>query len=178
MNNILKWMAPALCVVLLSSCLKNKNEQPDFSSVTPVLEIPVASPTGNGGGNSITLTYVTPLNATEDYTFYVNYAAPDANASAIPVTLTVDPTALAKWNTTNGSSVPILASSNYSAPTSVTIPAGQRKMTVPIKINTGALALGTYALPFTISNGAGIVVSKNFASLILKIVVKDPDPVK
>lgn len=173
MNNILKWMAPALCVVLLSSCLKNKNEQPDFSSVTPVLEIPVASPTGNGGGNSMTLTY-TRSATPEDYTFYVNYAAPDANASAVVVGLAVDPAALAKFNTVNASSLVILPSTGYSAPTSVTIPAGQRKMTVAIKINTAGLAAGTYALPFTISNAAGIVISKNFASIIFKVVIKDP----
>ncbi|MBB6498539.1 BT_3987 domain-containing protein [Pedobacter cryoconitis] len=172
-NNILKWTLPVLCVIGLSSCLKNKNAQPDFSSVTPVVEIPVNAPAGNGGGNSLIASF-TVDPALSDYVFYVNYAAPAANANDLKITLAVDPTALATYNTTNSTTLPILPSNGYVVPTTVTIPAGQRKVQVPIKINTSVLdPTLAYALPITITDASGVIISKNFASLILNIVLKN-----
>lgn len=173
-KNILKWILSVICVIGLSSCLKNKNEQPDFSSATPVVEIPVNSPAGNGAGNSLTAAFTVDPVAS-DYFFYVNYAANAANPTNLNLTLSsVDAAALAKYNTANGTNLTIMPTNAFTAPTSVTIPAGQRKVQVPIKIITTALnPTVSYAIPFTITNASGVVISKNFASLILIINLKN-----
>lgn len=174
-NNIVyKWLIPALCVVGLSSCLKNKNDQPDFSSVTPVVELPVNSPVGDGSVNSLSTSFTVSATAS-DYYFYVNYAAPSANASDLKVTLSVDPNALVRYNAVStNDSLTILPAGTFSMPLSITIPAGQSKVQVPVKISTSLLDPNlTYALPVTITDASGVVISKNFASLVVKIALKN-----
>lgn len=173
-KNILKWIVPVLCVVGLSSCLKNKNEQPDFSSVTPVVELPVGSPVGDGSVNSLSTSFT--VSATPgDFSFYVNYAAPEANAKDLVVTLSVDPAALARYNTAHpDDSLTVIPASGYTLSTTITIPAGQRKVEVPVKIITSTLdPTVTYGLPITITDASGVVLSKNFSSLVIKVALKN-----
>ena len=173
-KTIYKWVLPAICVIGLSSCLKNKNEQPDFSAATPVVELPVNSPVGDGSVNSLSTSFtVNPVAS--DYFFYVNYAAPEANSGPLTVTLAVDPAALARYNAVESNdSLTVLPASGFTMPLSVTIPAGQRKVQVPVKIVTSALDPNvTYALPVTITDASGVVISKNFASVVVKVALKN-----
>lgn len=173
-KNILKWVIPALCVIGLSSCLKNKNEQPDFSGATPVVELPVGSPVGDGSVNFMSTSFtVSPTPS--DYFFYVNYAAADANAKDLVVNLSVDPAALARYNTVHpDDSLTQVPPSGFAMATTITIPAGQRKVQVPVKFITSALdPTVTYALPVTITNASGVVISKNFGSLVVKVALKN-----
>jgi hypothetical protein len=173
-KNILKWIVPVLCVVGFSSCLKNKNEQPDFSTATPVVELPVGSPKGDGTPNSLEAAF-TQNAVPSDYFIMVNYAANEANASDLAVTLSnTDAAVLTRYNTANGTNFTIMPTSAYTAPTVVTIPAGQRKVQVPIKITTTALdPTVAYAIPFTITNASGVTISKNFTSLVLIVRLKN-----
>jgi hypothetical protein len=173
-NLVYKWIAPVLCILSLSSCLKNKNDQPDFSSVTPVVELPVNSPVGDGSVNSLSTSFTVAAEPSE-FIFYVNYAAPAANASNLNVTLSVDPAALARYNAVaSNDSLALLPSAGFSMATAITIPAGQRKIAVPIKISTSLLdPTQTYGLPITITDASGVVISKNFASLVVKIALKN-----
>lgn len=175
-TKIYKWVIPVLCVIGLTSCLKNKNEQPDFTSVTPVVELPVNSPVGDGSVNSLSLA-LTPGATPIDYYFYVNYAAPEANSGNLKVTLSVDPAALARYNAVaKNTTLTILPASAFSMETAITIPAGQRKVQVPVKINTAALDIAVaYGLPVTITDASGVVISKNFASLVVKMTFPEED---
>lgn len=174
-KNILKWIVPVLCVVTLSSCLKNKNEQPDFSSTIPVVELPVNSPKGDGTPNSLEAAF-TSDPVPSDYYIMVNYAANEANASNIPVTLSnTDATVFNRYVTASGdTSLRQMPTNAYTVPTVINIPAGQRKAQVPIKITTTALdPTRTYVIPFTITNASGVAISKNFTSVVLIVRLKN-----
>lgn len=174
-KNIIKWVFPVLCVVGLSSCLKNKNLQPDFSATTPVIELPVASPMGDGSVNSLS-TSLTQSDTPSTYSFYVNYAASSTKATDIKVTLAVSPAAIDNYNAAHSDDEPIviMPAAAYTMPTTVTIPAGQRRVEVPITAISKMLDPNfTYGIPVTITDASGEVISKNFASLVVKVAVKN-----
>jgi hypothetical protein len=174
-KNISKWIIPVLCVVGLSSCLKNKNEQPDFSATTPVVELPVNSPMGDGSVNSLS-TSLTQSDTPSTYSFYVNYAASSTKATDINVTLSVSPSSIDNYNAAHSDDEPIviMPPAAYTMPTTVTIPAGQRRVQVPIKAISKLLDPNfTYGIPVTITDASGEVISKNFASLVIKVAVKN-----
>ena len=174
-KNIIKWVFPVLCVVGLSSCLKNKNLQPDFSATTPVVELPVNSPTGDGSVNSLS-TSLTQSDTPSTYSFYVNYAASSTKSTDINVTLAVSPAAIDNYNAAHADDEPvvIMPAAAYTMPTTVTIPAGQRRVEVPISIVSKMLDPNfTFGIPVTITDASGEVISKNFASLVVKVAVKN-----
>jgi len=171
-KNIIKGLASALCVLALSSCLKNKNEQPDFSSTTPVIEIPVGSPKGDGSVNSLS-TSVKKSTATTDYIFYLNYAASTTRDTPFNVTLSINTALIGNYNAANSDQVVMIPTSAFTMPTSITIPAGQRRVQVPVKFSSALLTVGTtYGLPVTITDASGVVISKNFASVVVKVKVE------
>lgn len=172
-KNIFKGLVAALCVISLSSCLKNKNEQPDFSATTPVVEIPVGSPVGDGSINSLS-TPLTQKDTPTDYFFYINYAASSTKATDIKVTLAVNPAVLAAYNAAHANSpaLAILPSDAFTMPLIITIPANQRRVQVPVKFASKSLTKGvTYGLPVTITDASGEVISKNFGSVVIKAAV-------
>jgi hypothetical protein len=174
-KNIIKWVFPVLCVVGLSSCLKNENLQPDFSATTPVVELPVASPMGDGSVNSLS-TSLTQSDTPSTYSFFVNYAASSTKATDINVTLGVSPASIDSYNAAHADDDPIviMPASAYEMSTTVTIPAGQRRVEVPVKVLSKSLDPNfTYGIPVTITDASGEVISKNFASLVIKVAVKN-----
>jgi len=168
-------MFPVLCFVGLSSCLKNENLQPDFSGTTPAVELPVASPTGDGSVNSLS-TSLTQSDTPSTYSFYVNYAASSTKATDIKVTLGVNPAVIDNYNAAHADNQPlvIMPASAYTMPTIVTIPAGQRRVEVPITAVSKLLDPNfSYGIPVTITDASGEVISKNFASLVIRVSVKN-----
>lgn len=173
-ENILKGVAFMLSVTVLTSCLKNKNEQPDFSSTTPVVEIPVGSPMGDGSVNSLSTSLV-QKDAASDYVFYINYAASTTKTTDIKVTLAVNPAMIDNYNAAHADAkVTIVPSTAFSLPSTITIPAGQRRVQVPVKFVSNLLSPDiTYGLPVTITDASGEVISKNFASVVIKVAVRN-----
>jgi hypothetical protein len=174
-KNILKWIVPALCVVALSSCLKNKNLQPDFSATTPVVELPVVSPMGDGSVNSLS-TSINQSDTPSKYIFYVNYAASSTKSTDIMVTLSPSPALIDNFNAAHSvdDSTALMPAAAYSMPTTVIIPAGQRRVQVPVSIVSTLLDPNfTYGIPVTITDASGEVISKNFASLVVRVAVKN-----
>ena len=55
-NDIFKCILPLVIMVGLISC-KDSIPQPDFTKDTPIVELPVASLAGNGGGNSMAASF-------------------------------------------------------------------------------------------------------------------------
>jgi len=174
-KNILTGLAALFCIINLSSCLKNKNEQPDFSGTTPVVEIPVGSPVGDGTVNSLSTSLI-QQDAPSDYIYYINYAASSTKSTDIKVTLSVDPATLAAYNSAHASdpALTIVPSNAFTMPTTITIPANQRRVQVPVKFMSTLLnpAL-TYGLPVTITDASGEVISKNFGSVVIKVAVRN-----
>lgn len=157
----------------LSSCLKDTT-QPDFAKDKPVIELPIGSSASNGGGNSIAASF-TVGSTPSDYFVYVNYAAPDAASQNVTVTLSIDTAAATKFNKVNGTNYTTLPATGYTlASNKIVIPAGQRLVKFPIKINTVNLDPNlTYALPVTIVDGGGYTISGNFGTLISIITLKN-----
>jgi len=173
-KNIFSGLAALLCVISLSSCLKNKNEQPDFSATTPVVEIPVGSPVGDGSVNSLSTSLI-QQDAPSDYFYYINYAAASTKATDIKVTLSVDPAILAKYNAVHTDApLTIVPSNAFTMPTTITIPANTRRVEVPVKFGSTALdpAL-SYGLPVNITDASGEVISKNFGAVVIKVAVRN-----
>jgi hypothetical protein len=177
MNNyILKGMVAITCMVGLSSCLKNKNEQPDFSSTTPLIELPVNSPTGDGSPNSIPVS-LTLSETPSDFKYYINYAAAEANPTDLKINLTLDTTLITRYNIAHPDpkdKIILLPAAAYNTTFTATIPAGQRKMEIPVTFRSILLSPAfNYGLPVTITDGAGVTISKNFGSMIIRVGVKN-----
>ncbi|WP_197285470.1 DUF1735 domain-containing protein [Pedobacter sp. R20-19] len=174
-KNIFNGLIAMLCMLSLSSCLKNKNEQPDFSATTPVVEIPVGSPVGDGSVNSLTTSLI-QQDTPSEYMFYINYAAANTKSTDITVTLSVDPAVLAAYNAAHASdpALTIVPASAFTMPVTITIPANQRRVQVPVKFISNVLnpAIG-YGLPVTIKDASGEVISKNFGSVVIKVAVRN-----
>ncbi|MGM9476321.1 DUF1735 domain-containing protein [Pedobacter sp. GSP4] len=173
-KNIFNGLVAALCVISLSSCLKNKNEQPDFSGTAPVVEIPVGTPVGDGSVNSLTTSLI-QQDAPSEYFYYINYAASSTKATDIKVTLSVDPATLAKYNAAHTDApLTIVPTNAFSMSTTITIPANQRRVQVPVKFVSTALDPAiAYGLPVTIKDASGEVISKNFGSVVVKVAVRN-----
>jgi hypothetical protein len=170
---IYKLLLGIILVSGLSSCLKD-DSQPDFTQNQPIIELPIGSSAGNGAANSISAAF-TVSDLPSDYSVWVNYAAPDANSKDVLVTLAVDEPALTKFNSVNSTNYTMLPTAGITLPSNkITIPAGQRKVQFPVKINTKVLdPTLTYALPITITDGGGFSVSGTFNTLITIISLKN-----
>jgi len=171
-NNLIKYLLPIVLVGLFASC-KDSYPQPDFSTLPPIIELPVAALAGNGGGNSMTASFSIQSTPT-DYYIIVNYAAPNPNTSDIGVTLAVDTATLGKFNTINGTTYPQLPAADYSLSNTITIPKGVGKVEYHIKFNSSLIdPSATYALPLKIVNATSGTISGNFGTLVLLIGVKN-----
>lgn len=158
----------------LSSCLKD-NLQPDFSQNKPVIELPLGTSATNGGGNSLTTSFTLNPTVPSDYFVYLNYAAPSAPSKDVTVTISTDSAAVTKFNTANGTNYIAMPANGYTlASNKVVIPAGQKLVKIPFKINTVNLDITkTYALPVTIVDGGGFTVSGNFGTLITILTLRN-----
>ncbi len=171
-NDIFKCIIPLLLIVVLASC-KDSYPQPDFTKDPPIVELPVASLAGNGGGNSMSASFAIQT-APSDYYIYVNYAAANANPTDLVVTLAVDTAVLNKYNTVNGTGYLLLPSADYSLSNTITIPKGQRKVQYHIQFNTTLIdPTVKYALPLKIVSASGVTVSGNFGTLNLLVGIKN-----
>src|ERR1700761_6367235 len=88
-NNIIKYLLPAALLAGVFTSCKDSYPQPDFSKVPAIIELPVASPAGDAGGNYMS-EGVTASSTPSDFYIIVNYAAPNPNTSDVNVTLAVD----------------------------------------------------------------------------------------
>lgn len=160
-------------VMMLSSCLKDDNVQQDFSKLTPLIEINDGTPNFDGAPNSILASFV---SSTPTTTFNVpfNYAY-SSPSPGVTVTVAVDPVELARYNNVKGTARQLLPPNLYSiASNKVTIPAGSQTAELPIVFNSGQIAIsGSFALPLKITDASGVAVSKNFASVVLLVVIKN-----
>lgn len=167
----------------LTSCLKddNANLTPDnspavveFSSAT--LELPSSS-TG-----TVYALYdrAYEIATSVDVPFQINYTGGSAAPKDIKVTIGTKPSAITEYVaeqaedgvTLNYTELP---SDFYQLPTNVVIPAGQRKVTINVKLNTSLMTDFTknYVLPISITDADGTTISGNFGTILAKIAVKN-----
>jgi hypothetical protein len=160
-------------LLFFTSCVKDRNAgAPDFTKLTPIMQIVEGGLTAKGFGNAALLFPGGDLSDTAY--FRVNYAATTVAPNDISVTLAIDDAARLKYNTDNPSSqYEKMPDSLFKfTQTQVTIKAGQSysdlvKLTVyPSKINVSK----SYMIPITITAASGVNISGNFGTIYYHVI--------
>ena len=106
----------------------------------------------------------------------INVEAGNAPSSDVHLTLVADPTIVTNYNTANNGNTQVLPATAYSFPTSVTIPAGKRFVSISVNIaNTATLdATKEYGIGLRIASvDGGYVIARNLKNLFLAINIKN-----
>jgi len=168
----------SLAVVSLSSCLKDDKEiiKPGVSPA--VIEFQSPSPISSPSG-SIFATYNKSYGldaATVTYDVVVNYTGSEDAPNDIPITIGINPTAVADYNTEQHTTLEPMqnAPSLFTLPTSVTIPKGQRMAKITLTFKPQSFDLSkTYGLALRLTSST-VPSSGNFGTIILAINAKNP----
>lgn len=147
-------------LVFLSGCLKDKPYL-DASNTQPIIEFGVSPANGSTGPFKFKGDTVGAAAADTAVGFVI--ASPQVLTKDITVTIAVDPTQIDAYNMANGTSYTMLPANLYSIPNlTVTIPAGFRAGRMPIHLDIPNLpATHLYALPLSIKDGGGLIISGN-----------------
>ncbi|HEU0063636.1 MAG TPA: DUF1735 domain-containing protein [Flavisolibacter sp.] len=152
-----------LPMLLLQSCLKDKNQLTNFSEQTtqPIVEIPEGG-MGNFSASALNLT-----SDPDTIIFHVNLASTDFLNKDVTVTIGYDAAALASYNARGGLQYQKFPDSIYKLPTTkVTIKAGTRSVAIPIIMYPGKIDPTTnYMLPISITDASGTSISGNFGTI-------------
>jgi hypothetical protein len=152
-----------LPMVLLQSCLKDKNQSANFSGeeTQPIVEIPEGG-MGNFAASALNLT-----SDPDTIIFHVNLASTEFLNHDVTVTIGYDAAALASYNARGGLQYQKFPDSIYKLPTTkVTIKAGTRAVAIPLIMYTSKIDPTTnYMLPVTIMDASGVTPSGNFGTI-------------
>ena len=169
---------PVLCLIVLSGCLKDKPNV-DFSNLGYIAEISTSNvnPTlnapssGYANFNGASLSFATAPDP-DTVTFTVNIASDYPPTKDIPVTVAIDPTALAKYNSdtvTNAARIQfsLFPDSTFTFTTTTgVIKAGQRLDTFYVIFSPGKIdPTQTYMLPISITSAPGTTISGNLSTI-------------
>ena len=150
--------AAALCV---SSCLKDSRFV-DFSKVGTLVEFPL------GGVSNFAADAITEPTDTITRQFAVIVASPTVPKTATTVTLSInDPAVVTAYNASQSavSYLPMPTNAFVFSTTTVTIPAGQRTVTLSVTFYRHALDPSlSYLLPIKIISGTGATVPVNLST--------------
>jgi Domain of unknown function (DUF1735) len=162
-----------LAVAVLSGCLKDKPNT-DFSGIGATAEISTAStnPTTNAPASGLAYFPAATISfsgtALDTITFTVNITGDYPPTKDVPVTLAIDPTALATYVAVAGNiQYTLFPDSTFSFPTkTATIKAGTRLATFSVVFDPSKVdPTGSYMLPITITQAGGITVSANLGTI-------------
>ena len=166
---IINGMFFSILVMGFSSCLKNRNGDINLTDAKRPGQIAEIS---QPGFHAVVFDFTTtPQNVNA----YVSVVAPQPLGSDITVTLALDPTALADYNTANGTSYELPASNAYSIKSfAVTVKKGVNLDSLQIIVYPDKVDLTKQlAIPIKISDASGLPISANFRSAIYSIGVKN-----
>lgn len=153
-----------LPMLLLQSCLKDKNQLTDFSGETtqPIVEIPEGG-LGNFAPDALNLSG----SGADTLYFHINLASTDFLNKDVTVKFGYDAAALASYNSSSSIKYQKFPDSIYSLPvTQVTIKAGTRAVAVPLIMYPGKIdPTQNYMLPVTITDAQGTTISGNFGTI-------------
>ncbi len=148
----------AVLVISLTSCLKDKPNT-NFSGLTPIIELPYS------GKSYFSQDAITDAGPTITKQFVVNIASVNVPTTATSVTIGVDNSLIAPYNTANPAiTYNPMPTGSYTFPDMVVnIPAGQRQATLTVTIDKSKLDPSqSYLLPITIKSAPGLTISGNF----------------
>ncbi len=164
---MLNYRSLFVIALFISSCIGCVKDTPflDVSSTQPIIEFSF----GTNGESDLGNFGVSPSMTVLDTAIAVNIASPQVLDYAVTVTIKVDSSFIAKYNSVSGNTqLALLPDSAYNyTTTSVTIPAGHRIARIPLKLYPSKIDLGTsYGLPIAIvsatgSSGQSLLLSGN-----------------
>lgn len=168
-NILTKVLALVLVGTAFTSCLKDDNiDEQQYGMINLNTKQIVDF-------NSNRATAVLPISSTPAiYPIPVYYRAESPSTKDVVVSLQADPASLAAYNTARGTAFLMLPSANYILDPTVTIPAGQKISSLPVKIITAGIDVTkSYALPIKMVSSDAATVSGNFGYFILAVSVKN-----
>lgn len=152
--------------MLFTSCVKDRNVGPDFSSTAPILELrtPISNIAGLSNFSRAELSGFTDETPAQ---FYVNLASANTLDHDVNVTIGVDPSLVDTYNASNTVQYELMPDSVYTlSKTSATIAKGQRVDSFQITFHKAKIdPAKNYMLPITITDGGGILVSGNMGTI-------------
>jgi Domain of unknown function (DUF1735) len=185
-KNILR-ICVALMGITMVSCLEDEKYALDPSGTENVIEfLDNSIPSNPAGAIYPVWTATTEISAAFVFEQTISYSGPNGNDRDIELTLAVDPQALADYNTQmtvglNGK--PKLGGGTYELmpanyfefdDLTVTIPKGQTKVNISITAKPDQFDLTkNWALPIRIVSSSSGILSSNFSTAILAVVVKN-----
>ena len=133
----------------------------DVSNTAPIIEFGISP--ANGSNGPFKYKGDTALSVSIDTAVALVIASPQVLTKAVTVAVSVDPSQVSAYNMANGTSYSLLPANLYNIKdTVITIAAGYRVGRIPVTLNlTSFPAVHSYALPLTISNGGGLIISGN-----------------
>lgn len=162
---------------ILTSCLKDKG----FENGTYGINDPDTQPPGVGFPRAASAKYTVGIDLTSspqslNGVIYVNLESGQPAASDVHITLQLNDALRTAYNTANGTTIKAMPPALFSFPLTLTIPAGQRNVQVPISLpNTSSLDPNeTYGIGVTITSvDGGYVIAGNLKNLLIEIGLKN-----
>jgi Domain of unknown function (DUF1735) len=154
-------MIPGLfSIIFLSGCLKDSPYM-DVSNSAAIIQFGISP--ANGSTGPFDYKGDTASGPAIDTSIALTIASPQVLTKAVSITVRVDPSQISAYNTANGVSYSLLPSNLYSIKdTVITIAAGYRVGAIPVRLNLPLFPTDhSYALPLSIVNGGGLVISGN-----------------
>ncbi len=152
---------PALLVIIfLSGCLKD-TPYLDVSNTQPIIEFGISP--ANGSVGPFKYKTDTAGSPNVDTAIALVIASPQTLNKSVTITVNTDQSQIDAYNTAHSTSYTLLPSNLYSLKTTtITIGAGYRVGNIPVTLNFPLFpATHTYALPLTITQADGLVISGN-----------------
>lgn len=167
----------AAMAVAFTGCLKDKG----FDNHTYGINDPDSQPPGVGFPKAASAknTVGVDLSASSQSInglVYVNLESANPASSDVHITLALDDAIRVAYNTANGTNIQAMPTANFSVALSLTIPAGQRNVQVPIVLpNTSTLnPNNTYGIGIKIASvDGGYRIADNLKNLFVEIGLKN-----
>lgn len=133
----------------------------DVSNTAPIIEFGISPASGNYG--PFAYAGDTAASPVIDTAVALAIASPQVLTKDVTITIAVDPTQVTAFNAANGTNFTVLPSNLYAiSSTTIKIQAGHRVGSIPVSFNFPQFpASHNYALPLTITNGDGLIISGN-----------------
>lgn len=175
-KSFIKVLGVTVTAVLFTSCLKDKKVDDQVYGTTNVSAYKVVEIPGTIGVAQIKNLEFSAVDTTFSIVT-LNYAADGLAPEDIKVTLALNPTIIADYNTANGTSYNAIPAPNYVLPNGLvtTIKKGERFAQVMMKVNPAFVASGAYALGFQIASvdKPAYTISGNFNKAMVIVGVKN-----
>ncbi|MES1198016.1 MAG: DUF1735 domain-containing protein [Chitinophagaceae bacterium] len=173
-------LSTALAGLLLTGCLKDKGfDNHQYGINDPDTQAAgVGFPLGTGAKakNSYGLNVSASPQVVSDIV-YVNLESGNAAPSDIQVTLQINNAVITSYNSANSANIQELPTALYTIPSlTLTIPAGQRNVTVPVNVlNTTSLNPNlAYGIGLTIVSATGnTTIASNLKDLLIEFSIKN-----